>query len=111
MLHSLCVVPIWLTHTGDDTVHWQASESMVDGLVDSPGISPHAAPWWLPLAPHKCWVLFFGDIDVKAYVRGSHDVAGTRVQKDVGGIQSAYSNQTHSIPAPRGTGSAMHGKW
>ena len=39
------------------------------------------------------------DIDVEARVWGPHDVAGTRVQQDVGGVQSAHSNQTHSIPA------------
>lgn len=106
MLHSLCAVPIWPTHAGDDTVDWQASESVVDGLVHSPGISSRAAPWWLPLTPDKSWVLLFGDVDVKARVRGPHDVAGTRVQQDVGGVQSAYSDQTYSIPAGEETRSA-----
>lgn len=99
MLHSLCALPIWLTHAGDDTVDWQAGESMVDGLVHAPGISSCAAPRRLPLAPDKCWVLLFGDINVKAHVRGPHNVAGTRVQQDVGGVQPAYSDQTYSIPA------------
>lgn len=107
MLHSLCAMPIWLTHAGDNTVDWQAGESVVDGLVHSPGISSCAAPWWLSLAPDKCGVLLFGDIDVKACVRGPHDVAGTRVQQDVGGVQSAYSNQTYSIPAGAETRSAL----
>lgn len=43
-----------LTHAGNDTVDWQAGESMVDGLVHSPGVSTRAAPRWLPLAPDKC---------------------------------------------------------
>lgn len=77
----------------------QTGESVVDGLVHSPGISSRAAPRWLPLAPDKRRVLLFGDIDVKACVRGSHDVAGAGVQQDVGGVQSAYSDQTYSIPA------------
>jgi len=81
---------------------------MVDGLVHSPGISPRAAPRWLLVAPDKCRVLLFGDIDVKARVRGPHDVAGTRVQQDVDGVQSAHSDQTHSIPAAAKTGSALN---
>lgn len=44
MLRRLCAVPIWLTHAGDDTVDWQAGESMVDGLVHAPGISSCATP-------------------------------------------------------------------
>lgn len=108
MLHSLCAVPIWPTHAGDDTVDWQASESVVDGLVHSPGISSRAAPRWLPLTPDKSWVLLLGDVDVKARVRGPHDVAGTRVQQDVGGVQSAHSDQAHSIPAGEETRSALN---
>ncbi len=108
MLHGLCVVPIWLTHAGDDTVDWQAGESVVDRLGHSPGISSRAAPRWLPLAPDKCWVLLFGDINVKARVRGPHDVARTRVQQDVGSVQPAYSDQAHSVPAAAETRSALN---
>ena len=35
-------------------------------------------------------------------------MAGTRVQQDVGGVQSAYSDQTHSIPAGEETRSALN---
>lgn len=105
---ALYVMLIWLTHAGNDTVDWQTGEPMVDGLVHSSGISPRATPWWLPLAPDKCWILLFGDIDIKTCVRGPHDVARTRVKQDVCGVQSAYSNQTHSIPAETETGSAQH---
>lgn len=80
---------------------------MVDGLVHSPGISSRAAPRWLPVAPDKCRVLLFGDVDVEACVRGPHDVAGTRVQQDVGGVQSAYADQTYSVPAVAETRSAL----
>lgn len=104
---SLCHA-VWLTHAGDDTVDWQASESMVDSLVHSPGISSATAPRWLPLPPDKCWVLLFGDIDVKTCVRAPHDVAGSRVQQDVGGVQSAHSDQTYSIPAATETWSALN---
>lgn len=72
---------------------------MVDGLVYPPGISSGAAPRWLPLAPDKRRVLLLRDVDVEARVRGPHDVAGTGVQHDVGGVQPAHSDQTHSIPA------------
>lgn len=81
---------------------------MVDGLVHSPGISSCAAPRWLPVTPDKCRVLLFGDIDVKARVRAPHDVAGARVQQDVGGVQSAYADQTYAIPAAAKTRSALN---
>lgn len=107
MLSGLCGVRIGLTHAGDDAVDWQAGESVVDCLGHSSGISSRAAPRRLLLAPDKCRVLLLGDIDVKARVRGPHDVAGTRVQQDVGGLQSAHSNHTYSISAK--TGSALNG--
>ena len=107
MLHSLCAVPIRLTHAGDDTVHRQPGEPVVDGLGHSPGISSRAAPRRLPVAPDKCRVLLFGDVDVEARVRGPHDVAGAGVQQDVGGVQSAYADQTHSIPEVAETRSAQ----
>lgn len=88
-----------LTHAGDDTVDGQAGESMVNGLVNASGVSSCAAPRRLPLAPDKGRVFLFGDVDVKACVGGPHDVAGARVQQDVGGVQTAYADQTHSVPA------------
>lgn len=39
-------------------------------------------------------------------------MAGTRVQQDVGGVQSAYSDQTYSIPAAAEIRSALyHAGW
>lgn len=82
---------------------------MVDGLVHTPGISPCHSPWWLPLAPDKGWILLFGDIYIKAYVRCPHDVAGTGVQQDVGGVKPAHSDQTYAEPATTETRSGVHG--
>lgn len=79
MLHRLCALPVGLTHAGDDAVDWQAGEAVVNGLVHSPGISSCDTPRWFPLPSDECRVLLFGDIDVKACVRSSHDVARTRV--------------------------------
>lgn len=67
-------------------MHREAGEAMVDGLVNSPGISSRAAPRWLSLAPDKRRVLLFGEVDVEAGVRGPHDVAGPGVEQDVGGV-------------------------
>lgn len=88
-----------LTHAGNDAMHWQAGQTMVYGLVHAPGIPPCDSPWWLLLASDKSWILFFGDVYIKAYVRCPHDVAGTRVEQDVGGVEPAHSNQTHAVPA------------
>lgn len=107
---ALRAKPIWLTHAGNDTVDRQTGEPVVDGLVHPPGISPCATPWRLPLTPDKCWILLFGNIDIKTGVRRSHDVTRTRVQQDVCGVQSAYSNQTHSVPADTETGSAQRAR-
>lgn len=81
---------------------------MVDGLGHTPGIPPCDSPWWLLLASDKSWILFFGDIYIKAYVRCPHDVAGTRVQQDVGGVEPAHSNQTHAVPATTETKWGLH---
>lgn len=88
-----------LTHAGDDAMDWQAGQAMVDGLVHIPGIPPCDSPRWLLLASDKSWILFFGDVYIKAQVRCPHDVARTRVQQDVGGVEPAHSNQTHAVPA------------
>lgn len=82
---------------------------MVDGLVHTPGIPPCDSPWRLPLTPDKGWILLFGDVYIKAYVRCPHDVAGTGVQQDVGGVEPAHSNQTYAVPATTETRSGLHG--
>lgn len=97
-----------LTHAGNDAMHRQAGQTMVYGLVHAPGIPPCDSPRWLLLPSDKGWVLFFGDVYIKAYVRGPHDVAGTRVQQNVGGVEPAHSNQTHSVPATTATRWGLH---
>lgn len=101
-------VTISLTHAGNDTMDWQAGQTMVDGLVHTPGISPCDSPGWLPLSSDKSWILLFGDVYIKAYVRCTHDVAGTRVQQDVGGVKPAHSDQTYTVPATTETSWGLH---
>lgn len=83
----------------------QPGEAVVDGLVHSPGISSAASPGRLPVAPDKGRVLLLGDVDVEARVGRPHDVAGPRVQHDVGGVQAAHSDQADPVPAAAQTGS------
>lgn len=93
-----------LTHAGDDAVDRQAGQAVVDGLVHASAVpSAAAAPGRLPLAADKRRVLLLGDVDVEAGVGGAHDVARTRVQHDVGGVQPPHSDQTHAEPAPSRT--------
>lgn len=88
-----------LTHAGDDAVDRQAGQAVVDGLVHSSAVPSGAAPGRLPLAADERRVLLLGDVDVEAGVGGAHDVARTRVQHDVGGVQPPHSDQTHAVPA------------
>lgn len=71
---------------------------MIDCLWDPSGFAP-GAPHSLSVAPDKGWVLLFGDVDVETGVWDSHDVAGSRVQEDVGCVHPAHPDQTHPISA------------
>lgn len=69
---------------------------MVDGLRHASGAVP-GAPAGFSVSPDEGGVLLFGDVDVEADVRSSHDMARPGVQQDVGRVQSPYGNKAHAV--------------
>lgn len=80
-----------LTHASDDAVHWKLWRPIIK--------SPDRTSFPLLLIEDEGWVLLFGDVDVVACVRGSHDVARARVQQDALVVLPLYADQTHAVPA------------
>ena len=91
LLHSLSA-SLSLTHAGDDTMHRQSRGGVVEAG------DGQALVVLLLLFEDEGGVLLLGDVDVVAGVRGSHDVAGARVQHDALVVLPLHPDQTHTIP-------------
>lgn len=72
-------------------MHWELRGAVVD--------APCGATLPRLLVEDEGGVLFLGDVDVVAGVRGSHDVARAGIQQNTLVLLLLDTDQTHAIPA------------
>lgn len=79
-----------LTHAGNDAMYRQSGRSVIK--------RPWCIVFSLLVLVLKCWILFFGNVNIETYIWSIHNVARTWIQQNVFIILPPDTNQANTKP-------------